>query len=377
MMAMDDDANATTLGNVQYDALFDFAMRDLEIEEELKENMQSLLESRDHHQREIAPIQVEWKAIAERSGKAAADRWLHEQPMKAEKLQNLLKMSRDIDAQIELELAKAAEKKKKIEEEIGKARSLLSTLLEQVPNVKISYLHPERNVRRMNGFRHLSSFRALQESIKELFPTCTYELMWNSNVVDSEDAFIITLEEHIKKAGKEKEYDISTLVLELDALEEMDDIDMEDENNSGDSSSSDNDNPRRVQRRTGKWTVAEKVRLREGLRRFKSDYKKVATIVGSRDNKQVSNFLSTHPKFIPLKKQSVKTKKRMLMMETNNNVNASKEHASNIANWLDNSSVVANRLTNTQVLHSEVVDDDDREAAADAQVDDDDQESEL
>ena len=56
--------------------------------------------------------------------------------------------------------------------------------------------------------------------------------MWNSNVVDSEDAFIITLEEHIKKAEKEKEYDISTLVLELDALEEMDDIDMEDENNS-------------------------------------------------------------------------------------------------------------------------------------------------
>lgn len=64
------------------------------------------------------------------------------------------------------------------------------------------------------------------------------------------------------------------------------------------------------------------------------------------------------------------------MMETNN-VNASKEHASNIAKWLDNSSVVANRLTNTQVLHSEVVDDD-REAAAAAEVDDDDdQESEL
>ena len=62
-MAMDDDANATTLGNVQYDALFDFAMRDLEIEEELRENMQFLLESRDHHQREIAPIQIEWNCF--------------------------------------------------------------------------------------------------------------------------------------------------------------------------------------------------------------------------------------------------------------------------------------------------------------------------
>jgi hypothetical protein len=47
-----------------------------------------------------------------------------------------------------------------------------------------------------NDQQHLSTYRALLESASELFSTCTYELTWNSNVIDSEDAFIVALDEH-------------------------------------------------------------------------------------------------------------------------------------------------------------------------------------
>jgi hypothetical protein len=116
-----------------------------------------------------------------------------------------------------------------------------------------------------NDQQHLSSYRALLESVSELFSTCTYELMWNSNVIE-EDAFIIALEEHLEKAGKEKDYPISTLVLDLDVLAEKKHDDIENDDSEYSSSSDDgvlHPNAYQMEQKTGKWTIAEKIRLRE------------------------------------------------------------------------------------------------------------------
>jgi hypothetical protein len=79
---------------------------------------------------------------------------------------------------------------------------------------------------------------------------------------------------------------------------------------------------------------AEKIRLREGLRKYKTDFKAVASIVGTRTNKQGSNFLTKHPKFAPKKKRS-----------KNLDMDVLSDRDEKLAKWLDNSSVVANRIT--------------------------------
>ncbi len=94
------------------------------------------------------------------------------------------------------------------------------------------------------------------------------KLTWCENVIDSEDSFVITLEEHIEKAEHEKDYKVSTLVLELELLI----INADDQANGSDddadefeksnSSSSDEDDRPPIVNQTGKWTTAEKIRLR-------------------------------------------------------------------------------------------------------------------
>ena len=325
---------------MEYDAIFALAMKDLEIDEQLKGNLHSLLTVRDQHYQEMAPIQKQWTAIAQSDGKYAADIWLNKEPIVAGKLQYLLKSIQSIDVQIELEKERATKEKQKVAQDIARSQTLVCTLLEKVPIIKLKYTDLKRNKTRNLGFRRLGSYRALQESIKEAFPNCKYELTWCENVIDSEDSFVITLEEHIQKAEHEKYYNVSTLVLELELLI----INADDQANGSDddadefeksnSSSSDEDDRPPIVNQTGKWTTAEKIRLREGLRKFKTDFKAVASIVGTRTNKQVSNFLTKHPKFARKKKRSKKLDMDVLS-----------DRDEKLAKWLDNSSVVANRIT--------------------------------
>lgn len=332
---------AEGVAGIEYDAIFECAMRDLEITEELRDKLQALLSQRDQHHTEIMRIQSQWALIAESKGKPDADQWLASQPFLASKVQQLLQSIQTIDQQIGLEKEMAAKKKLDVAQEIAKAPTLISSLLENIPNIKLSCIDVKQKKRRIHGFRHLSSYRALSESIKELFPSCKYELTWNENVIDSEDSFIIVLEEHTEKANIKEDYNLSTIVLEVELLDEKAEEDEEDSNvndKSTCSSSEDENisyNPIEQHAETGRWTPAEKIRLQEGLRRFKSDYKSVASFVGTRTNKQVANFLLKHPSYNNSKKRP----------RSNNTLMDENVHAEKIAKWLDNSSIVANRIT--------------------------------
>jgi hypothetical protein len=324
-------------GNIEYDAIFECAMRDLEITEELREKLQALLSQRDQHHKEIMLIQSQWALIAESKGKPDADQWLASQPFLASKVQQLLQSIQTIDQQIGLEKEMAAKKKLDVAQEIAKAPTLISSLLEKIPNIKLLCIDVKQKKRRIYGFRHLSSYRALSESIKELFPSCKYELTWNENVIDSEDSFIIVLEEHTEKANIQEDYNLSTIVLEVELLDEK--AEDEEDSNVNDKSTCSSSEDESIsypieQHETGRWTPAEKIRLQEGLRRFKSDYKSVANFVGTRTNKQVSNFLIKHPSYNNSKKRP-----------RSNSIMDENVHAEKIAKWLDNSSIVANRIT--------------------------------
>lgn len=104
---------------MEYDAIFALAMKDLEIDEQLKGNLHSLLTVRDQHYQEMAPIQKQWTAIAQSDGKYAADIWLNKEPIVAGKLQYLLKSIQSIDVQIELEKERAAKEKQKVAQDIA------------------------------------------------------------------------------------------------------------------------------------------------------------------------------------------------------------------------------------------------------------------
>lgn len=321
------------------DAPFSFALKDLEIEEELKICLEPLLSERKAHHTELAMIQSEWSLRAQANGKIAADQWLYSQTSLTARANYLSKLIQDIDAAVESKRKEAETMKQKIAEEIGKAETYIASLLKNVPTIKVSYIEPKRNKRRMHGFRHLSSFRALEESIREIFPQFKYELTWKDNVLDSEDALIIIIEEHLKNWQKDDDVSRSTLVLELELLEEKGN-DEEDLYASEDASSSSHDESNEaLVPQSGKWSKAEKIRLKEGLRKFKSDYKSVSKAVGTRTNKQISNFLKKHPNF------HFKKQRRSTLLHS--------EDHTKIAKWLDNSSIVANRITNNEINHQE------------------------
>lgn len=124
---------------------------------------------------------------------------------------------------------------------------------------------------------------------------------------------------------KDKEYDISLFRLSLEFLGAKEESDaVSDDNDDGDS-----DEEQDLIVNTGRWSRAEVARLNEGIDRFQNDFKAVARVVGTRNNKQVSAYLKYHPNVLK------KRKRHPAFSAT---------CSSKVAKWLDQSSIVASRL---------------------------------